>query len=114
MTYLTSGDISIYGHSLDPYSQGESWCTHFEALMDICPSELAVLLISVLEQLTGFNVFWFCNTSAIARRKTATGECDGRAWQRHELGLHLLSYGVPCASSEKREKATPSLVFLIC
>lgn len=82
--------------------------------MGICPSEFAVLFISALEQLTVLNVFWFCDTSAIARRKAATGECDGRAWQSHELGLHLPSYGVPCASSERREKATPSLVFLIC
>lgn len=77
MNDLSSGDISLYGHSLDPYSQGELRCTHFKALTDICPSELAVLFISVLEQLTVFNVFWFCDTSAIARRKTATGECDG-------------------------------------
>lgn len=93
-------------HSSDPYSQGESWCAHFKALMDICPSEF--LFVSRLEQLTVFNVFWLCDSSAMAGRKTATGECE------HERGLHLPSYGVPCASSERREKATPSLVLLIC
>lgn len=38
----------------------------------------------------------------------ATGECDGGLLQSHELGLHLI--GCPVLA-QRREKATPSLVF---
>lgn len=74
--------------------------------MGVCPSELAVPFISALEQLTVFNAFCFCDTSAVARRNMMDERGRAMNWDY----ISRLT-GCPVLAQRDERKQLPHLFF---